>query len=981
MKKFSFLIVLIFLISFYNLFADKNLSLYEQGLENFKKKQYNFAVTSFQQFIDDNPESVNLPQAIHYQALSYYYLLDYNASLKTFKNLKLHFSYSSQALYADFWSGLIYQNQNDWQNAFLSFSRFINKTTDSTFLPKALLAIGNISIKLEKYNEAEDYLTKLFTDFNINNIDEKAIMLYSYCLLKNEKYTECIELLKGIIPKIKDNPDKYEFGQNLYFYYAESHRILDNPEIAREYYKRLLFEYPMNKIGDIALLRLYVLARDQENANERQEYFSQLENQYPRSPYLIYIWMNEGINLFTNNDYIKASFYFQKALALKKNMDKTKITKDLKQNLENCQYYLAEIELKTGNSKRAFELYQNLAKESEFIKDNINIRLVQLAINQNNLQQAKEILTISLKEISDPKILDELHYYRAYIFLRENKYTEGIAEFSKISPDSEILKRMQNLQGEAFLLQKDYQQALSIFEKNLFNNLDSDERTATELNIIKTNYYLSDYQTVINKGNEFLADLVNSTSPEKNYYETYARYLMGLSYLNIKQYKKGINVLKNAKFQQTNQDLIEINNEIQYYLAWLYYKDGQNEKASELFLQISKLSQSEYKDISYYMAGWTLFTAKKYNECISIFEKIIIENYSATLVNKAEFQIAKAYWNLGNKNKALAVYKKIFTENKESIYADDALYEYGLEMLKQNKIKEGLKSISQLENNYPASPLLVKALFAEGETFYNTGRHSEAFNAFEYLLQKYPRNPEMDLTLYYAAQSAVETGLGKKAIDYLTELLNAFPDSGFKKDAVLKIAEISFSEKNYQTAKEYYTILSKEKADYYKEKANKKLKEIDLLISGNSKEEVRLKLIIDEEKKSQSNKYYEAAIQLNEIYLNDGTPEQKKQAVNELNKISKQKNDFYGGKAKFLLAKQDLNAEKWREAAFGFRDVIQQYKGIQPLTAESLYYAALALYKAEYNKDSKLFIKKLKETFPKSEWTDKANDLETQIPD
>ena len=72
MKKIFFVIIII-CISISSFSSTKWMGILDSGMEDFRKGQYNFAVTNLKKYLLLSGNDINKPKALYYLSLSYYF--------------------------------------------------------------------------------------------------------------------------------------------------------------------------------------------------------------------------------------------------------------------------------------------------------------------------------------------------------------------------------------------------------------------------------------------------------------------------------------------------------------------------------------------------------------------------------------------------------------------------------------------------------------------------------------------------------------------------------------------------------------------------------------------------------------------------------------------------------------------------------------------------------------------------------------------
>jgi len=201
----------------------------------------------------------------------------------------------------------------------------------------------------------------------------------------------------------------------------------------------------------------------------------------------------------------------------------------------------------------------------------------------------------------------------------------------------------------------------------------------------------SKYDIYIEKINNYTAYIANykynkiSTDIKRIYPDSFF-----ISFNNIKASNKKINNKKEYKNIATNNiKYISLKKAIDLY---------NNKKYNQSIDMLNKLFKNDMKNdqINFYLAR-NYFKQKDYNKAISVYERILINNYNST----AEFEIARSYFKQGN----LLESKKIFTYLKQKTNSENLKYtiDQYLQKIEEKRSKHSFDGIIMLGSSYDSN--------------------------------------------------------------------------------------------------------------------------------------------------------------------------------------------------------------------------------------------------------------------------------------
>ena len=224
-----------------------------------------------------------------------------------------------------------------------------------------------------------------------------------------------------------------------------------------------------------------------------------------------------------------------------------------------------------------------------------------------------------------------------------------------------------------------------------------------------------------------------------------------------------------------------------------------------------------------YKAGECLIQWKYYKKALKIFERLIVEYPSSTLVSRAiqkEFEIGMHFYE-GARRKIWGIqwfrsytsgvqaFKTVIANDPYGEYADDAMFYIGLSSIKMEDYEQAVENLEQLQDKFPDSPFsgnceyYIAVCLFEGNKGqgYSMNRIEKAVKRLQKYLDLYPEGDHSD-------PAAILLG---KARDI---------QAGF----YYKTARFYESWKKYRSAEIYYEIILKHFSDMdWKEKADERL--------------------------------------------------------------------------------------------------------------------------------------------------------------
>ena len=125
----------------------------------------------------------------------------------------------------------------------------------------------------------------------------------------------------------------------------------------------------------------------------------------------------------------------------------------------------------------------------------------------------------------------------------------------------------------------------------------------------------------------------------------------------------------------------------------------------------------------------------------------------------------------------------------------EELYNEGLDLMLAGEYQQSAKVFDEVESQHPYSQWASKAQVMAAFAHYQNNAYDDAINALDRFIQLHPGNPDVSYAYYLKAISYYEqiSDVGRDqemtrlALDSLDEVVRRFPETGYARDASLKI--------------------------------------------------------------------------------------------------------------------------------------------------------------------------------------------------
>lgn len=512
------------------------------------------------------------------------------------------------------------------------------------------------------------------------------------------------------------------------------------------------------------------------------------------------------------------------------------------------------------NFNKALELYNQLSSSD----DEINLKRVYLNILQENFDAASNIL----KKISDkfekekayyegillfyqkeydksleafdfiktdPKFQTKIPCYVIQCYFEKKKYNDVIDYVKKIEKDNIDFENKINvyrIAGDAALLKKNFDEAITFYDKALKCNNDTNEIKQTieieqislaepparqSLNVINLDDLdeISDIENA-NSDDDYILDLndLNESENQKKEETTEKTVIEENKKEVVKKNNK--RTVDDIKEEEIKEEIVEekqkievifnIYDEIKVREAYAFFKEKKYEDAKNLWQQVSEDDPYLFQLANYY-TGITTLKENKIEEALQYFDK------ARTIVNDSNIQAetilccTELNYNLKNFDIAKELikdFKVTFQNHKLSEKIDEVWFKIAVAEKNYDDLIEYFENIEE-KSDSQKTVLQKTLLFKGNDLFYNKN-----YNA---AVKMYEKSLDEGINFQYNNQAYY--GLGEcyfylKNFDQaLKEYLNVDESSSKYPFALLGMAYIQFNSQKYDLAqKNFQRILN-----------------------------------------------------------------------------------------------------------------------------------------------------------------------------
>lgn len=789
-----------------------------------------FAIKFLKKYIEDNPNSIDLPFAYEYLAYYSFEIKDFVESVNYFKlaneRATQEFAFRKDSSYSDlvartlYFSGIALIKLGKVDAAKEQFEMCFRNYPKNYYADESLFLLGIISEIKGEIENAISYYKTLQQTYPRSNLILTSLLreAINYLALRQDvQAMVSIDLARTILS-----------------------RIVAKDSIGLLYDQQDFIEDISERIDFLTGEALSIASRYEQSISAFEEFIKK----YPKSKFLFDAKIGIAWGFLNKGDFIRSIEEFSKII------EEIGLENTFQKNF--AELYLAIANRRLGRYSEAQKILSDLSVRPSFpFIGQVLFEQGLIYYLKKEFGKALRSFERGLRESDDIIISAKLHLMLGATYLEMREWGKAIKEYKYAE---EIARRTTNIMlpnrswiiSECRLKQaigqiRDFRNLEAIQNLLFFiGNYPDDPRTEDATFWLAEAYFRSDmFRNAIDKY-EFLL----SKYPKSQFLED-ALYGLGWSYFRLKNFKKsteifsrlvnefpkskyrvevwlrqgdGFYVLKDfnnaIKAYRKVLDLNPSDEELQfarYQISHSLYKMGNlNSAYDEVMDFIKKFPNSSFAPNAMYLAAWIRFQQGNYSEAINNFNYLIDAFPNSLLIPRAKFAIADALYNQNNFEEAIAKYKEIIEDYPTSPLVADALrsIQYCYEAL--GKPQAGLQFADDYIARNPSSPFAAEFAIKKGEILFSTKNFKDAISEFNNFLQKYPENPKKVEAIYWMAKSYSSLGDFDNAIKFYKDLITKFPNSEYSPQALLELGLVFRNQSNIAMADSFFTRLQNE---------------------------------------------------------------------------------------------------------------------------------------------------------------------------
>lgn len=659
-----------------------------------------------------------------------------------------------------------------------------------------------------------------------------------------------------------------------------------------------------------------------------------------------------GLELLQNEKYVAAAQQF-KLVEQARDKASTQIQSNAELSIikENAKFYNAICAIELGNDD-AEALIQEFIREYPL---NPNTKLAYFHIGKSYFNKNDYKSALSWFEKADPTSLSQKQRLE-YQFKQAYSYFE-LQDFEKAEPLFEEVKKQESPFQEsatyyfAYInyLNKEYKTALTNFEKLK----GSPTYEASYPYYITSMYYLDErYDDVI----DYAIPVMQKT---KQKYEPEMLSLVAASYFaksefknsekyfalffekdkseqkqNLFIYQYGYALVQNGKYKDAVNVLEKLNGEDVYLQSGMYtlanaaLKLNDKQKARSAFYRASRLDFDKKLQEDAWLNYAKLSYELEFNQQALEYTQNFLKQFpNSQKTNEAKTLLGEILLTSKNYQAAIDILEPIQNKTKQAKEAyQKVTYFRGLEFYNERAFPNALSMFLRSNNFAEDKEIHALSTYWMGESMYELRKYGEAVKAFETFLsmEEAPKTEVYNFANYALGYAAFEDEKYAKAATYFERFLNGKDkDSKTVTDAITRLADSYFVNKNYGDALNYYNkiINGKLTGDDYA------LFQRGMIQGLQKQDDAKIATMQSLLSKFPASNYADdAGFEMAYTYFNKGESEKSKTDLVAL--VSKYPRSSYVPKALVTIGLVQYNQDEDDMALESFKKVIRDYPSL-----------------------------------------------------
>ncbi len=360
--------------------------------------------------------------------------------------------------------------------------------------------------------------------------------------------------------------------------------------------------------------------------------------------------------------------------------------------------------------------------------------------------------------INEPIVDQEIQYYLTVCGLKQNedRAANMATEYIEVEKNNPRTQMMSFHLAEYHFRKENFAEAVQLYEQANIANLSN--REIADMNFHQGYAYFTMQNFAAAKP---LFNTIRQMPDDPNYIG--ANYYYGFIAFRDRNYS---DALQSFKVVENEENYLAV---VPYYIAQIYYVQGQKDEAIAYAEQKMKSGNAQYYDLELkQLLGHAYFEKKEYAKALPYLEDYV--NRSKKVSREDLYELSYSYYQANNYNKAIEGFKQL-SGNEDSL-SQHSMYLLGDSYLKTNQKSNARNAFLFSSSNSSNVSQKEISRFNYGKLSYELGYQDEALNVLQSFINEYPNSTYIPEATELMVAVLANTNNYRDALSMLEQLQN-----------------------------------------------------------------------------------------------------------------------------------------------------------------------------------------------------------------
>lgn len=586
----------------------------------------------------------------------------------------------------------------------------------------ALYRYGFALAKSGRFEDSAAAYKKLSEQFPNSSFAKNSSLAAGQALMREKKYDDALRAFEAILPlKDERSAEASHWICQIKLLQGKPQDVIDTAKAALVY---------VGKTPTEVLLKMDLadgMSSLPAQRAEAKRIYEQLATEYPDDPIAPRATYNAAFTSLQLGSLADAQRWSE---AFFKRFSNDPLAADV-------AYVGAESTLQLGQYDSAVNAFEQLiaSQPNDPLVVTWQLRLASALNLASQHEKAIKLCDTLLSQKLTAPLQAEVLFLKGLSLFKTKKTTEAIEAFTKsVSTSSEWLQADEAAiqLGEALVNAGRTKDAIAALQQAVASFPKSRLRGQTELRIAQLAADLGDYKAAMSA-----YDSVLESSQSKSQWN-YAKFGKAFITMQNGDYASALELLNPVCDSNENDFLVT---EAKIAKAICLRKVGKADQAISLLAAIQESVQGNQKWNTLYELGLSQVAAKKNEEAVDTFKKLIASAKDFPLLDEALLELGFAYKSIGNQPDATTAFQTLIEKYPASKNVAEASFQIGQAEYESSKFDSAIKAYTVAATKSSGGTVQEKSLYKLGWSFYQQNDVAAAEAQFRKQLKDFPSGP------------------------------------------------------------------------------------------------------------------------------------------------------------------------------------------------------------------------------------------------